>query len=91
MQQWTRREQEELRVRRVKWVKRAKGDDPRFLAMGNVGGLNERYRKKGAGDIIKAIRDAIAESAGKKPCNPDTKFITDPAWPFGKPNPTRRK
>jgi hypothetical protein len=89
-QQWTQREVETLRQLRVKWLARAKGKDARFLAMGNVGGLNDRYRRKGVADIICAIRDAIEDSAGRKPVYPSRKFVVDKGWAFGKPNPDRR-
>jgi hypothetical protein len=90
MQQWTGHEQETLRQLRQKWKARATGKDARYLAMGAAGGVNDRYRKKTAADVICAIRDAIEESAGRKPVYPARKFVVDEKWPFGRPNPDRR-
>jgi hypothetical protein len=94
MQQWTAREQETLRQLKVKWKARADGKDVRFLALGVQGGINEKHRPKGVADIIANIYKAIAESRalldGTRPDNPNTRYITDPKWPLGRPNPHRR-
>lgn len=86
---WAKGEREKLRVMRLKWIARAEGRDARFNAMGVQGGLTDSLRPKRIADILGAIREAIAESAGV-PAPPARKFLTDPGWPFGRPNPDRR-
>jgi hypothetical protein len=94
MQQWTAREQEGLRRLRVRWAARASGKDARFAAVGVQGGVNDRFRRRGPQDIINAIYQAIRESRekldGARPDNPQTKWVVDPKWPMGRPNPHRR-
>lgn len=89
MQQWSAQERERLRQLQRKWTARAEGRDARYLVLGTQGGINNKCRKKTAADIICAIRDAINESAGVKAA-PTQKYVVDPKWPFGKPNPDRR-
>ena len=91
MECWTRREKEVLRVLKARWGKRARGEDPRYAAMGNAPGVNNRFRKKTLADDIAAMRELIRESKTKtKGGRATTKFVSDPKWPLGRFNPDRR-
>jgi hypothetical protein len=90
MQCWTRREQERLRVLCRRWEKRARGEDPRYVKMGTLGGVSEANRRKTAADSICAIRNAILASGGQV-AQPSVPFMQDAKWPFGRPNPAHRK
>lgn len=82
---WPRHEREKLRVIRHRWLARAEGRDPRFLAMGVQGGVNEKHRPGTVADTLAAIRGAIEESAGVQAMRPGQKWARDKGWPMGKP------
>jgi hypothetical protein len=85
LQCWPRHEKERLRVIRHRWLARAEGRDARFAAVGAQGGVNEKCRKRTAGDAIAEIRRAILESAGETVTRPGQRFVSDAKWPLGKP------
>jgi hypothetical protein len=93
---WSPNEIERLRQLRRIWDRRAKGLDLRYKAHGNMPGVNNAHDRKhdrpnSARSIMEKIQAAIAESNGKvKAARQEQKFVVDPKWPLGRPNPDRR-
>lgn len=69
---WPAHEREKLRALRIRWTRRAEGEDARFNALGVTGGVNERYRVPIGAERLAALRDA-ARPGPREP------------WPLGRP------
>lgn len=95
MECWTPRERDRLKVLERRWDKRAKGLDPRYVQFGTRGGRTlaqmQNARPGSAQAVYAACIREVEESARKtKDHGRQAKFVTDPKWPLGKPNPDRR-